>query len=371
MVESVESVNSRTPFSHEITVAQRMMAASSGSLLTGLVVTPFDVVRVRMQQQSAWQPHRGIVPKPFPVENVPKQLGVTSCCREIFWMPNSITYCVADSSFEDCAREEAQKRKFTGTWDGIKKIVKFEGVSTLWRGLSLTLLSAIPSNVVYFTAYEYMRDNSPINSSPLNPLICGALARSVSATVISPLELAKTRMQGAVGDSSQGNCKTVFKGVQAMVRNEGVFSLWRGLVLTLWRDVPFSAIYWGCVEYIRDELSKLPYFQRSNDSTFTKAFIAGSIGGAIAAVATTPFDVGKTRRQIDPNAVSSNSRMIPYMFHIIRNEGFPALFVGCVPRVLKVAPACAIMISSYEKGKKLFGEKNREALLLSSTTTME
>jgi solute carrier family 25 protein 39/40 len=156
-----------------------------------------------------------------------------------------------------------------------------------------------------------------------------------------------------------------------MVRNEGVLSLWRGLVLTLWRDVPFSAIYWGCVEYVRDELSKRPYFQRHPDSTFSKSFIAGSIGGAIAAIITTPFDVGKTRRQIDPVAASHNQRMIPYMFHIVQNEGFSALFVGAVPRILKVAPACAIMISSYEMGKKLFSEKNREAMKLAATTSLE
>lgn len=356
---------------HDITVAQRMLAACSGSLLTGMVVTPFDVVRVRMQQQSAWRPHLGLLNlKTHPVEFVPKGVGITSCCREVFWMPNSIDYCVAVSNIDSCAVEEAQKRRFTGTWDGIKKIVQYEGISTLWRGISLTLISAIPSNVVYFTAYEYMRDNSPIHSSFMNPLICGGLARSISATVISPLELAKTRQQGAVTGSGS-NTNEIFRGVGTMVRNEGVLSLWRGLVLTLWRDVPFSAIYWGCVEYVRGELSKYPYFQHHPDSTFMKSFLAGSIGGTIAALMTSPFDVGKTRRQLDPSAASHEKRMIPYMLHIVRNEGVSALFVGAVPRMLKVAPACAIMITSYEMGKKVFGEKNREALRLSASNKGE
>ena len=34
------------------------------------------------------------------------------------------------------------------------------------------------------------------------------------------------------------------------------------------------------------------------------------------------------------------------------------VFSGFLPRVIKVAPACAIMISSYEFGKAFFQEMN-------------
>jgi solute carrier family 25 protein 39/40 len=30
------------------------------------------------------------------------------------------------------------------------------------------------------------------------------------------------------------------------------------------------------------------------------------------------------------------------------------LYVGLLPRLLKIAPSCAIMISSYELGKRFF-----------------
>lgn len=38
--------------SKEITAIQRMVSACSGSFITSLVVTPFDVVRIRVQQQE-------------------------------------------------------------------------------------------------------------------------------------------------------------------------------------------------------------------------------------------------------------------------------------------------------------------------------
>ena len=43
---------------------------------------------------------------------------------------------------------------------------------------------------------------------------------------------------------------------------------------------------------------------------------------------------------------------------VVRAQGFSGLFAGLAPRILKVAPACAIMISSYEYGKRFFKDYN-------------
>lgn len=45
---------------------------------------------------------------------------------------------------------------------------------------------------------------------------------------------------------------------------------------------------------------------------------------------------------------------------IYQKNGIHAIFSGLVPRVIKVAPACAIMVSTFEYGKTFFQNKNKQ-----------
>lgn len=258
---------------------------------------------------------------------------------------------------------------------------------------------AVPANVIYFAGYDWLRfsPKSPIRKLPINdkytPLVAGSVARVVAAIAVSPIEMFRTRMQAAhTSTTSAGHFRETLQGMADMVGNQGYSSLWRGLNLTLWRDVPFSAIYWWGYESGRDIISdfrqnasgrgrdridvmaadayKVKRKSRSRESTtttFVDSFIAGASSGAVAAFVTTPFDVGKTRQQVVKpgmdSAVATSIRqaalrpeelsMPRFLWHIFKEQGVSGLFKGWSARCLKVAPACAIMISSYEIGKKM------------------
>ena len=254
---------------------------------------------------------------------------------------------------------------------------------------------SIPANVIYFTGYDSLRSNpnSPIHNyipDAYAPLVAGSMARVAAASVISPIEMFRTRMQAATSGSGTGVFTETFAGLRAMVHSQGYTSLWRGLTLTMWRDVPFSGIYWWGYEAVRNRLTDMRdpshslrprSMSRDNanhTSTFVDSFVAGATSGAVASVITTPFDVGKTRQQVlhhesakeasknASTALRPEEQVMPrFLYHIWKEEGMAGLFKGWVPRTLKVAPACAIMISSYEVGKKLakrMNENKRDAV---------
>jgi solute carrier family 25 protein 39/40 len=234
-------------------------------------------------------------------------------------------------------------------------------------------MMAVPATVVYFVGYEQIRNgiqrlepSLPLRTDVVGPLLAGSSARILAATIISPLELIRTNMQHLGRD---GTIRTVLGQVASASRREGVSILWRGLVPTLWRDVPFSAIYWSGYEVLRARLRPLIVGPRRRPrEEAALSFASGALSGALAAFATTPFDVAKTRRQVGishgspahpgyiPSILQEPAGVFRQLGEIWRSEGPAGLFSGVVPRVFKVAPACAIMIGSYEFGKAFFRE---------------
>lgn len=316
-------------------------------------------------------------------------------------MASSAGLTVDEMLISQCAAEETERRTFNSTIDGLKKIARNEGLTTLWRGLSPTLLMSVPANVIYFAGYDWLRANphSPMKdrvSDNYAPLIAGSSARVLAAFVVSPIEMFRTRMQASHPEAASptGVFRDTLSGVQDMVKSDGYRALWRGLGLTLWRDVPFSALYWWGYEYGRQALHNAREGPASHEPTgslknrsvseldhktvLLDSFIAGASAGAVASLVTTPFDVGKTRQQVARHSADSASaalagvrpedKLMPrFLWHIYKTEGVAGLFKGWAARTMKVAPACAIMISSYEIGKKMAGSMNEKAVKESSS----
>jgi solute carrier family 25, member 39/40 len=318
---------------------------------------------------------------------------------------NNADACVAGPRMEalggttvECAVEETQKRTFNSTLDGMRKIARNEGLATLWRGLSPTLVMAVPANIIYFTGYDWLRYNkaSPINklnSDVYAPLLGGSLARILAATAVGPIELFRTRLQASAGSTATGHVANTFKSIKEMVAEHGYRSLWRGLSLTMWRDVPFSGIYWLGYESIRAWLTDMREERRGRSpvrekdslrrarsrsqsienqtATFADAFTAGALSGSFASIVTMPFDVGKTRTQTFQRSATASAEkaalapeeqsMMRLLWHIVKTEGVSGLWRGWIPRTLKIAPSCAIMISSYEVGKRAFRSMNEKS----------
>lgn len=356
---------------------ERMLSACAGSFLTSFILTPMDVVRIRLQQQemipdcscgATGGAGSGIGGSEKVLVG---QEGVAGRnAPKIFWQ---------DVCFQDIQCKNSALR-FNNTWDAFAKISEIEGLSTLWRGFSITLLMVIPANVVYFSGYETFRDHSPLrNTYPtVNPLICGATARILAATTIAPLELLKTRLQSIPRSMNGANTQQMFKDLLKETKNEiaagGYKVLFKGLEITLWRDVPFSAIYWWSYELYKKNCwvdfsqQYLSLNLSSNWDFFINSFLGGSISGTNAALLTHPFDVGKTRMQITMDIENrkrntlvahkgdkvSARGMFKFLYNIKQTEGYGALYTGLLPRVMKIAPSCAIMISTYELSKKFF-----------------
>lgn len=339
-VEQTERYQKNNFTGNGISPVQQMISSCSGAFLTSIFVTPLDVVKIRLQSQK----------KPLA-----KGQPFVYCNG----LMDHICTCLNGDTCQWYKRPAP--KPFTGTADAFIKIVKYEGVSSLWSGLPPTLIMAIPATVVYFTCYEFCRKKFGYTGGLegndwWKPMLAGATSRTFSVTVISPLEMVRTKLQ-----SEQLSYSQIGKALQQTIKKDGPLTLWKGWGPTILRDVPFSAIYWLGYERMK---AHVLLTRGSNEMSFMESFTAGAISGTIAGIVTNPFDVIKTHRQIELGQVlkegqSKSSSTWKLMLSAQTEHGLHVLFAGLVPRLIKVAPACAIMISSYEYFKSFFREQNR------------
>jgi len=361
-----------------LTPQQQMLSSGAGALVVSLFMTPLNVVKIRLQSQERLYSKKcflysnGLMDHIYPRTNGDPPVKALHTQQEI---------C-------DCKWFNRPKY-FSGTADAFLKISRTEGISSLWSGLSPTLVLAVPTTVTYFTMYEQLKVciDSQRRAQSAQPsiltaetpkwvsLTAGGLARLAAVTLVSPLELVRTKMQ-----SQKMPWSDVHKCLTELVRAQGIRALWNGYTATLLRDVPFSALYWPLYEQSKAIMN----LYTSNRDSFLVNFGSGAVAGSFASTVTLPFDVIKTIKQIEmgekdimavkpgttrshsiprnkmSSSLSGRSRgNITIAKELIREQGVRGLFAGIIPRLLKVAPACAIMISSYEFCKGFFKQQNK------------
>lgn len=355
----------------DVPLSRRIFSACMGSIITSVVVTPLDVVKIRLQigdpniyPQSCCEPSKpinGLSTYSKCLGLRKDQFGKLRCDQLVYSSkffdhvePLAIPRNSASIPLSNIYNQLSPtfyKTPFstiTTALDrnsvlvGLRQIIHQDGVTGLWRGLVPTLLMALPATVVYFVGYEILRNhtlwkqysNSDEMLSQLAPVICGASSRALAVCVISPLELLRTRIQSvSVIDSGF----TLWKDLKNMIKNNGATSLWKGLIPTLWRDVPFSALYWWGYEKSKEYLQSKIFL---DSESAIIPFISGCISGSFAATLTTPLDVAKTRRQVqgielealsatNENAFNAKERSIHRILLSVWNEaGWKGLFRG-------------------------------------------
>ncbi|KAL8160312.1 hypothetical protein V2J09_001849 [Rumex salicifolius] len=336
----------------------KALSAAGAAFLSAVLVNPLDVAKTRLQTQAAGAPYS------HPLGNVISRMaffGPTMMFADLRCSP-SCARAGIQGTVSICPPDCFQ---YKGTFDTLYKIARQEGLLRLWRGTNAGLALAVPMVGIYLPCYDVFRDqmgtfvdaNAP-GLKPFVPLIAGSLARSLACSVCYPIDLAKTRMQAfkETGKKPPGVWRTLL-GIISNVESTSSFQnrlqsyrvLWTGLGAQLARDVPFSAICWATMEPIRRQLSVSVGDEKNLGTVFCANFSAAFLAGSIAAGATCPLDVARTRRQIEKDPLKALSMTTKQtLVGVWRDGGMKGLFAGVGPRVARAGPSVGIVVSFYE-----------------------
>jgi len=188
-------------------------------------------------------------------------------------------------------------------------------------------------------------------------LMCVAAASVAEATTY-PLDLCKTRLQiqgelscdKGSGKAYRGMLRTMF----GIVREEGLFQLWRGMLPALYRHAIYTGFRMSAYEQIRNRLSSNG--KDKNGFTLWKKVVAGMSAGGFGQFMASPTDLIKTQIQME-----GRRRLLGYearvegaadaLRKIVAQGGILGLWRGCWPNVQRAALVNLGDLSTYDSVK--------------------
>ncbi|KAJ1967701.1 hypothetical protein IWQ62_001696 [Dispira parvispora] len=265
-----------------------------------------------------------------------------------------------------------------------RHIVKHEGLTGLYRGVLPPILGATPINALAFWSYDFgLRSvrylhswwrpppsreapeeswSQPIDKETLSlPQIAaaGAISGLFPALLIGPAERIKVLLQvqgtpvatesipgkpsGSKATSTRAGLVELTRGVY---RKEGLRGLFRGTAATFIRDVPGCAVYFTAYEAVRRTLGHHPNSLITLPTPLV-VLLAGGLAGIIDWTCTMPIDTLKSRLQSAPKGYYPRG-IRDVAKHLIRKEGWTALYRGIAPVMLRAFPANAACFAGYE-----------------------
>ncbi|XP_017772095.1 PREDICTED: calcium-binding mitochondrial carrier protein Aralar1 isoform X2 [Nicrophorus vespilloides] len=226
--------------------------------------------------------------------------------------------------------------------DCFKKVIRHEGVFGLYRGLVPQLLGVAPEKAIKLTANDFIRDkfyDKNGNIPVYGEIFAGGFAGGCQVIFTNPLEIVKIRLQVA-GEIAGGSRMRAWP----VVKDLGLFGLYKGARACLMRDVTFSAIYFPLYAHTKASMAD----ENGYNSPLT-LLLSGAIAGVPAASLVTPADVIKTRLQVVARqGQTTYTGIADAARKIYREEGPRAFWKGATARVFRSSPQFGVTLFTYE-----------------------
>ncbi|KAK4430528.1 Mitochondrial uncoupling protein 5 [Sesamum alatum] len=150
----------------------------------------------------------------------------------------------------------AQRRNYKSVVDAISQMTKNEGVTSLWRGSSLTVNRAMLVTASQLASYDQFKEmiiDKGLMKDGLGTHVTASFAAGFVAAVASnPVDVIKTRVMNMKVEAGKerpysGALDCAMKTIKA----EGPMALYKGFIPTISRQGPFTIVLFVTLEQVR------------------------------------------------------------------------------------------------------------------------
>ena len=224
------------------------------------------------------------------------------------------------------------------------------GVRGLYSGCGALVAGNALKAGVRFLSYDHfksmLKDEHGKLTAPRS-LLAGLGAGMMEAIfAVTPSETIKTKLIDDAKSETPRYPQSLVRGSIAIVRDEGILGIYRGLVPVMLRQGANSAVRFGTYSTLRNFVqgSSRPGQPLPSGVTFG----IGAIAGIVTVYATMPLDVVKTRLQT-LHGREQYKGTFDCMAKVLRHEGVLAFWRGATPRLARLMLSGGIVFTVYEK----------------------
>lgn len=256
---------------------------------------------------------------------------------------------------------DGKTKMYKSTGDAIAKILKSEGITGMYNGLSAGILRQATYTTTRLGVFNVLLEKfaSPDGTPPnfFTKAALGMTAGACGAFVGTPAEVALIRMtaDGRLPEAERRGYTSAFNALARITREEGLFTLWRGTIPTMGRAVVVNAAQLASYSQAKQMLMSTKYFE---EGIFLH-FVSSMISGFITTVASMPVDIMKTRIQNmkTVNGVPEYSGALDVLGKVVKNEGVFALWKGFIPYYFRLGPHTVLTFIFLEQMNAFYRKK--------------
>ncbi|NWZ46672.1 mitochondrial thiamine pyrophosphate carrier isoform X1 [Haliaeetus albicilla] len=247
--------------------------------------------------------------------------------------------------------------KYHGILQAVQRISQEEGLLAFWKGHVPAQLLSVGYGAVQFMAFESLT-KLVHNVTSYNArdsfvhFVCGGLAACTATVAVQPVDTLRTRF------AAQGEPKiypNLRHAVVTMYQTEGPRTFYRGLTPTIIAIFPYAGLQFSSYNILQ-QFSEWVIPAEEKKGGNVKNLVCGSCAGIISKTLTYPFDLFKKRLQVGgferARAAFGQVRMyrglLDCIRQIMREEGPGGFFKGLSPSLLKAAVSTGLVFFWYE-----------------------
>ncbi|KAN0061296.1 hypothetical protein ACQY0O_006142 [Thecaphora frezii] len=273
-----------------------------------------------------------------------------------FWLGGAAGCCAASITHPlDLTKYRLQTATVKqGMFRTILLSVRSEGITSLWHGLTATLLRQFTYSVTRFAVYEDMKSRITRSSGRAPTTgqlaLCAATAGALAGVVGNPAEIVLVRTCSDLNRPKEARYgyRNCLQGVVRIVKDESAQTLFKGLGPNVVRSIALNISQLGSYDMFKGLLLKLDVLPDGPVLQTVATFCAGTLSTAVC----TPIDVVKSRVQ-NMEKGASGSGVVSVIRNAVKSDGASVFFRGFTPAWVRMTPQTMLLLTFFEQFKKV------------------